>query len=92
MVLRREVTNFRLVISIKKGAASSVKTAALGSQHLYYIGSQSCTEIIVIDILKVQVVVVVMSDNREISYICMQLTWSDDTSFRASVKWSLEEQ
>lgn len=32
-----------------------------------------------IDILKVQVVVVVMSDNREISYICMQLTWSDDT-------------
>ena len=77
MVLRREVTNFRLVISIKKGAASSVKTAALGSQHLYYIGSQSCTEIIVIDILKAQVVVVVMS---EISCIWIQLTWSDDTS------------
>ena len=56
MVLQKEGGNFRLVISTKKGAASSVKTAALGSQHLYYIGSLSCTEIIVIDILKAQVV------------------------------------
>ena len=36
MVLRSEVTNFRLVISIKKGPASSVKSAALGSKHLHY--------------------------------------------------------
>ena len=54
-----EGCNFRSIISIKKGAASSVKTAALGSKHLYYmctVGSQSCKDIIMSDIVKFQLV------------------------------------
>ena len=59
MVLRKEGGNFRLVISIKQGACIISENCSLGvkaSVLQMYSGSQSCTEIIVIDILKVQVV------------------------------------